>query len=49
MNARVSVMANNLSGEGLRQVMEVVKTSGHADRFRALAGIDGVDRARLVT
>jgi predicted TIM-barrel fold metal-dependent hydrolase len=40
MNARVFVMANNLSGEGLRQVMEVVKTSGHADRFRALAGID---------
>src|SRR5262245_6226037 len=37
MNARVFVMANNLSGEGLRQVMEVVKTSGHADRFRALA------------
>jgi predicted TIM-barrel fold metal-dependent hydrolase len=40
MNARVFVMANNLSGDGLRQVMEVVKTSGHADRFRALAGID---------
>ena len=41
-------MANHLSGEGLRQVMEVVKTSGHADRLRALAGIDRVDRARLV-
>ena len=40
MNARMFVMANNLSGDGLRQVMEVVKTSGHADRFRALAGID---------
>ena len=40
MNARVFVMANNLSGERLAEVQDVVRASPHADRFRALAGID---------
>ena len=40
MNARVFVMANNQSGDGLTQVLDVVRNSAHKDRFRVLAGID---------
>ena len=40
LNVRVSVSADNVSGERLQRVLDAVAASPHRDRFRILAGID---------
>jgi uncharacterized protein len=40
LNVRVMVSADNMSGDRLTRTLDVLRTSGHQDRLRVLAGVN---------